>query len=337
MTKLARLTGILFFVLMAATSWAKSQSGVITMNFDLSGHKPGEEARLWIPYPMSDKNQVICDVKVSGNFAESAVYSDRVYTTPMLFARWDKGAKDRKLTLTFAVTRDEVLRRDFPEKEAPWSPADYKELLSPSHLAPLAGPVKELAAKITKGKTTVKDKAKAIYDWTVENMYRDPATRGCGIGDVCALIDKPGGKCADIHSVYVALARAAGVPAREVFGIRQGKKDGQDISTWQHCWAEFFLPGYGWVPVDAADVRKMMLTQKLELKDPKTVEYRKYFWGGIDPYRVKLSVGRDLTLNPAQKGPAVNYLMYPFAQIGDQTLDWLDPKTFKYSFTWKSK
>ena len=62
-----------------------------------------------------------------------------------------------------------------------------------------------------------------IYDWTCENTYRDPKTRGCGAGDVCALLKNPGGKCADIHSVFVALARAAGVPAREVFGIRWGK------------------------------------------------------------------------------------------------------------------
>ena len=77
----------------------------------------------------------------------------------------------------------------------------------------------------------------------------------------------------------------------------------------------------------------MMLKENLKLEDAKTAEYRKYYWGGTDPYRVKLGVGRDLTLTPAQHGGPVNYLMYPFAQIGEETLDWLNPKKFKYTIT----
>ncbi|MEA3548799.1 MAG: transglutaminase domain-containing protein [Thermodesulfobacteriota bacterium] len=317
------------------TMAANDSSGTITMEFDLSGHDTAEEAKLWIPYPMSDRDQLISNLSVSGDFAESAVYSDQTYSTPMLYASWNKGSASRKLTLTFHAVRQEVVRRDFPAKEAAWDSADYARYLAPTTLGPIGGQVKILADQITQGKTTVQAKAKAIYDWICENMYRDPNTNGCGPGNVCLLLSKPGGKCTDIHSVFVALCRAAGVPAREVFGIRQGKKAEQDISKWQHCWAEFYLPGYDWVPVDPADVRKMMLKQKLELGDAKTKHYREYFWGGWDQYRVKLAVGRDLVLNPPQHGDPINTFGYPYAQIGDKTLDWLDPKTFKYSFTFR--
>ena len=149
------------------------------------------------------------------------------------------------------------------------------------------------------------------------------------------MLKEPGGKCADISSIFVALSRAAGVPAREIFGIRQGKKPVENITGWQHCWAEFYLPGHGWVSVDPADVRKMMLVHNLELFDSKTVEYRNYFWGGIDAYRVKLGEGRDVMLNPPHNGEPVNYLMYPFAQVGKTTLDWLDPAAFKYTISYR--
>ena len=228
-----------------------------------------------------------------------------------------------------------MIRRDFPEKESSRVSKDYSRYLAPTSLAPIDGEVKKLADQITAGKVTVLDRAKAIYDWTCENTYRNPETRGCGSGDVCSLLKNPGGKCGDISSIFIALLRAAGIPSREIFGIRQGKKSVQDITTWQHCWAEFYLPGYGWVPADPADVRKMMLKEKRTLSDRKTEECRRYFWGGIDPYRVRLSTGRDIRLNPPQDGGPVNYLMYPFAQIDGKTIDWLDPENFIYKITYR--
>jgi transglutaminase-like putative cysteine protease len=314
---------------------ANSQSGEISMEFDLSDHPSDEVVQLWTPYPLSDRDQIITDIKIGGNYSESAVYSDQKYSTPILYARWEKGAKNRKMTFSFNVVRQEVIRRDFPEKEVAWNPADYSMWLTGTSLGPIDGQVKILADKITEGQTTVLGKAKAIYDWICENMYRDPKTIGCGPGDVCSLLERPGGKCTDIHSVYVALCRAAGVPAREVFGIRQGKKTPTDITKWQHCWAEFYLPGYGWVPVDPADVRKMMLKHDLKLEDQKTKEYREYFWGAWDQYRVKLAMGRDLILNPPQHGSPINTFGYPYAEVGKKVLDWYDPSSFKYTITYK--
>lgn len=329
-----RLLVLLILLALVPCAWAKTHSGTLSMNFDLSAQQQDEEVRLWIPYPVSDADQKIANLRYSGDFAEAAVYTDRVYKTPMLYARWNKDAKSRLLNLSFEVERSEVEHRNLPAAEGAWNPADFALELQPTRLGPIDGEVKKLAEKITEGKKGLLEKARAIYDWTCENTFRDPDTRGCGPGNVCVLLLRPGGKCADIHSVFVALARAAGVPAREVFGIRQGKEAVTDISTWQHCWAEFYLPGYGWVPVDPADVRKAMLTDNLKLEDERTAELRRYYWGGIDAKRVKLSIGRDLVLAPAQQGEPVNYLMYPFAQVGGKTIDWLDPKTFKYNLSW---
>lgn len=324
--------------LAAGSAWGAGQRvGIVTLEVDLSAQAPGKEAKLWVPYPISDRNQVISDIKVGGDFASSGVYTDLTHGTPMLYAEWPTTAASRKLVFSFRVKRQEISQRDLPVKEPKWNPGDYADYLLPTSLGPLDGEVKALADKITKAKSTNLEKARAIYDWTVENMYRDPATKGCGLGDVCQLLKKPGGKCTDISSVFIALCRAAGVPAREVFSIRLGKKPEEDITTYQHCWAEFFVPGYGWVTADPADVRKAMLVEKLELDNPKALEYRKYFWGGIDAYRVVFAKGRDLRLNPPQVGATLNTFGYPYAEVGGKALDFYDPKGFSYRYTYKEK
>ena len=329
---------IIVMVFMPGSSYAdifpKLVSGTVTMRFDLSSYPVDREVKLWIPYPVSSAFQTISRIKVEGNYTESGVYTDNKFQTSILYARWKPGGRSRKLSFRFDAKRMEVVKKNFPARETCWDPADYRQWLMPSSLGPTDGVVRTLAEHITKGKRSVLEKARAIYDWTCKNMYRDETVKGCGIGDVRYLLKKrPGGKCTDIHSAFVALCRAAGVPAREIFGIRMCKKTTADITRWEHCWAEFYLPGYGWIPVDPADVRKFMLVHGLALDDPETEKWHSYFWGAWDPYRITLSVGRDLILNPSQAGPPLNNFGYPYAEVNGAPLDWLSPETFSYKIT----
>ncbi len=327
---------IVLLLIGSLTCGAEHRSGVVTLTVDLS-HQPNEkETRLWIPYPVSDGRQTISDISTAGNFATSGVYTDRDNGTPILYAEWPKGADSRTLVLSFTVERQEIRQTGLPSVEPAWNPSDYAQYLKSTSLGPVDGEVKKLADALVVGKKTVLEKARALYDWTVDTMYRDPETIGCGTGDVCLLLKKPGGKCTDISSVFIALCRAAGIPARELFSVRLGKKDQEDITTWQHCWAEFFLPGYGWVTADPADVRKAMLVENLTLEDEKTKAYREFFWGGADPYRVVIAQGRDVVLNPPQAGPPLNTFGYPYAEVGDQQVDFYDPKGFSYTYTFQA-
>ncbi|MBW1895142.1 MAG: transglutaminase domain-containing protein, partial [Deltaproteobacteria bacterium] len=257
MKKICSFIIAVLLVIVYSESWAESISGKIIMDFDLSAHTTDKEVQIWLPYPVSDSHQHITNIHVEGNYTEYAVYTDQKFQAPMIYAKWENGAKTRKLTFSFTAKRRKITRDILPARMVAWDPSDYKLYLAPNRLGPIDGEVKKLADDITEGKNTLLEKAKAVYDWTCENTYRNPKTRGCGEGNVCLLLNDPGGKCVDINSIFVALAKAAGIPAREMFGIRQGKESGQDITTWYHCWAEFYLPGNGWIPVDPADVRKM--------------------------------------------------------------------------------
>jgi transglutaminase-like putative cysteine protease len=188
------------------------------------------------------------------------------------------------------------------------------------------------------------DKARAIYEWVVDNTFRDAKVRGCGIGDIAAMLRSGnlGGKCADINALYVGLARAAGLPARDVYGIRVvpsqfGYKSlgagSENITKAQHCRAEVFLDGFGWVPVDPADVRKVVLEEppaNLPINDPKVVAARKALFGAWETNWLAYNVAHDIAL-PGAKGPLLEFLMYPQAETAAGRLDCLDPDSFKYT------
>jgi len=309
-----------FITVVASKSFAKERTGEVTIHFNLNAPAESERVRLWIPYPVSDENQTIYDIKVSGNFSESAVYREGQNGNMALYAEWDGPAKERTLAYIFKVKRKEVIMKDFPKKEPPFTTEEFRSYLKPTSHGSTDGKIKELALKITKGKRSNLTKSRAIYDWIIANMHRDPNVKGCGLGDVEELLVSLGGKCNDIHSVFVALARSAGVPAREIFGIRMPKGRESDMTKAQHCWAEFFEPGYGWVPVDPADVRKAMLEKQIaDTKDVK--DLIEYFFGAVDESRIAYQTGRDLLLNPLQAGSRLNYFMYPYAEADGKVLN----------------
>jgi transglutaminase-like putative cysteine protease len=229
---------------------------------------------------------------------------------------------------------------------APASAAELRYFLQPTKHMPTDGIVKTKAAEITKGANTDVEKARAIYEWIVDNTFRDPKVRGCGRGDIRFMLESGdlGGKCADLNALYVGLARASGLPARDVYGIRVAKSNlgykslgasSEKVTKAQHCRAEVYLTQFGWVPIDPADVRKVVLEEppgNLPLSEEKVASARKRLFGSWEMNWMAYNFAQDVAL-PGSGGTTLPFLMYPQAQTAEGTLDSLDPDNFKYEIT----
>ncbi len=319
--------------LMTGIGFADERQGFVSIKVNLNSSKTAQSAKLWIPYPLSDNYQLINNMNIKGNYVNSAVYKEPESGTFYFFAEWPEANQEKKLELSFkASSKERKIRNLTDTGEA--IPIEIQKYLQANWWIPTDGAVAEIANSIKKDKTGILEKARAVYDWVIENTSRDPNVKGCGLGIVEVTLAKRSGKCADLSSVYVALARNIGVPSREVFGLRLGKQADQDITGDYHCWAEFYLPGTGWVPVDPADVRKKMLADNLKLADVK--ELREYFFGAVDKYRIVLERGgRGIKLQASEEPKPINYLMYPYAEINGKALDYFDPENFRYSVHFK--
>lgn len=306
-----------------------SVNGTVTYNVDMSQYESGKEVRVWLPVAQSNDYQTIEDVKYDAGDAEAKITEDS-NGNKMLYVEWNKDADPatRKVTCSFHASRPEILRPDLKEEGKPGKELD--QYLKASSTVPVDGEVKEVADEITKGKDTYLEKARAIYDWVIANMNRDESVTGCGKGDVCALLSSKAGKCTDINSVFVGLCRASGIPAREMFGVRMNDTD---ITKNQHCWAQFYLPGTGWVFADPADVLKAVLKNSWDKDSEDAKKTQEYYWGNCDNARVELSEGRDITLEPAQAGEKLNNFGYPYAEVDGQAVDYYTPDTFIYTIS----
>jgi len=306
----------------------------LTYEVDLSTLKgPG---RLWLPLPQQAGDyQRALSVSWQGE-ADALLHWDETYRAPIFGAAWGERDANRRVTVTARVaTRDRHMAAPARLLRDMEAAALY---LKPTEHVPVDGIVGDTARKIVQKIRTPEAKARAIYEWVVDNTFREPKTRGCGMGDIKFMLESGnlGGKCADINSLFVGLARAAGIPAREFYGVRVAESaqfkslgKGGDISKAHHCRAEFFSARHGWVAVDPADVRKAVLEEKLALTDPKVVDLRKRLFGYWEMNWVGFNYARDFAL-PAGTGEALPYLMYPYAEFGDSRLDGRDPADFRF-------
>jgi len=107
-----------------------------------------------------------------------------------------------------------------------------------------------------------------------------------------------------------------------------------DVSKAQHCRAEFYAPEQGWVPVDPADVRKVILEEKggLPPDDPIVQRARAKLFGSWEMNYLVFNYAHDVSLPHAAQGP-LGFLMYPQAETGAGRKDCLDPEAFRYKIT----
>lgn len=304
--------------------------------------------RAWVPVPLTTATDYFQSEpdRWTGNFVSAKAIPYDKYGTGMVFAEWTAGEHPPLLEITsrFKVQDRHVDLSHKPNPQATASQAVLDYFRQPSKLIRTDGAVATTANHIVASKPSDLDKAKAIYEWIVENTFRDPKVRGCGTGDIATMLETGnlGGKCADLNALFVGLARAAGLPARDVYGIRcapskEFKSLGraEDITGAQHCRAEVYLSGYGWTPVDPADVRKVVLEENapgepLPLDDPKVMRARAKLFGAWEMNWVPYNYAHDVQL-PASAGPPLGFFMYPQAETAHGRKDSLDPKKFTYT------
>jgi len=88
--------------------------------------------------------------------------------------------------------------------------------------------------------------ARKIFNWVIDKLEYEMV----GGWDVPATLIKRGtGSCSEYSFLYIAMCRAAGLPARYEAGTAV-RGDDASVDEAFHRWVEVYLPNYGWVPVD---------------------------------------------------------------------------------------
>lgn len=268
----------------------------------------GEKVRVWFPAAHSDQYQDIRIVSAKGDLPLKKTHESR-FGNEIYFAETSKSkGGDLHFEVGYDVVRHEHLTLGLNQprlENASLSKKEGEQYLAPDKLVPISGLPADLAAKVTTGKDSQLDKARAIYDYVFANMSYDKTGTGWGRGDTLYACNAKKGNCTDFHSLFISMARSQHIPSRFEIGFQlPPDKESAEIPGY-HCWAEFFNPRNGWVPVDISEAWKHQTK-----KD--------YYFGAHDHDRIQFTVGRDLKLNPPQAGEPLNYFIYPYVEVGGQ-------------------
>ena len=273
--------------------------------------------RVWVPYPVSDNWQAIDDFKLTAPF-KADVIMDKEYGNRILIF---KSKKDATYNMPLQITLSYITkRREYGASgDLEASSKNLPRFLKADRLVPVNGEIKKLAGEITQGKNNDLEKARAIYDYLIDELtYSKDDPKVCGIGDSLLTLQYLKGICTDYHSLFISLVRSLGIPAKFEIGfpIPADKEEGR-INGY-HCWAKFYIKGEGWIPVDISEA-------------DKHPEKKDYFFGHIDENRVHFTTGRDLRVKYAKDENTLplNFFIYPYVELNGKQVKIID---FEISF-----
>jgi transglutaminase-like putative cysteine protease len=275
------------------------------------------EVMLWLPFPPNDEWQEISNIVVRSDVPTSVNRAEECGNQVLSLNVQNPGRQPVRVELQFDVARRERHNAAAVARKPVQAPAVDEKIserwLARDKLVPIDGKVLDLAREVTRGHADDLDQIRAIYDHTVSTLKYDKSGTGWGRGDIAYACDAKRGNCTDFHAVFIGLCRAKGIPARFEIGFSlPTDKPAGEISGY-HCWADCHVAGYGWIPVDCSEAQKHP-------------ERREYFFGAHDEHRVAFSTGRDIRLNPAQRGEPLNYFVYPYAEVDGKPHEKIDRK-----------
>jgi transglutaminase-like putative cysteine protease len=267
----------------------------------------------WISIPDDSRDQDVLD------FSATAVPGPwHIVTEPdhgsrfMVVEVTAPSTKSLVTTVEFTLRRQSVFVDIDASKVGPITDSIRQllaaELLKEAPHMQVTPEISKMADEACGAETNVAIQAKLLLGKVADfadHYSKDPTKRKFSVGDASECLASAGGTCTDMHSLFIALARSRGIPARLQMGYRlREANEGKETDPGYRCWAEYFLPGYGWVPSDI-----------VEADDPKGLGRTRWF-SGLTERRLWLNQGREFDL-PGRlvTSHRVNTMIIGYAEI----------------------
>ena len=265
-----------------------------------AGIESDSPIKIFLPIATDATGQRILDLSIEseleGEFENESIHGNRFWSAKL------SGKRSRPTSI---VVRYEVERSIVRSGDEPGSEERAKRFLAANERVvvghPVLIPILEEIRASSKGADSA-GRARAIYDWIVDNVEYKKIGTGWGNGDTFWACSERYGNCTDFHSLFISLARTEGIPARFQMGFPIPMDRSEGTIDGYHCWVEFWLPEVGWIPIDASEA----------FKHP---ERRELFYGTHPADRLKFTTGRDLRLGLEHEGRPLNYFIYPYLEV----------------------
>lgn len=294
----------------------------------------GKKLEMWIPIPQSNEVQSISNLKINtGNFPFD-IKEEKVHGNKYVYIQKEDGTSVTEIIkISFDVTRLE--HSNITDDNV--NPVNYLSSYT-------TVPTGNVFDSIISNNNLATDNIRGIYDFILSGMhygkpksiedvyYNSPwlssdsvyGRKGATRDDVVNLYQKAKsengdytfgngnsiyacdigvGNCTDYHSYFMSLGRTLDIPVRFHMGFPIPIEEEGKIGGY-HCWADYYIEGDGWYPVDISEA-------------DKNPDKSDYFFGNLDQNRVEFITGRDFDLEQYSGNP-VNIFIYPLLEIDDE-------------------
>lgn len=268
-----------------------------------------QSIKAWVPFPANNLYQKVVDYAVNSKYPYTILTeleNGNRFIQFNLSKDLENNEVDPRISLTFRVERKSYNALD--KGDDPYiATAGLDRYLSANRLVPVDGIIAEEAARVVGTTQDKLSQARLLYDYIVSSVTYDKSGDAWGRGDAIYACNARTGNCTDFHSLFMGEARSLGIPARFVMGfpLPEDKSEGDVLGY--HCWAEFWIKGYGWIPIDASEAHKHP-------------EKKEMLFGGLDNNRIQFTIGRDIRI-PQSQAKLANYAIYPYVEVDGQPFE----------------
>jgi len=248
-----------------------------------------DSLELWLPVPINWPEQTISALKISPQVTPVVAANSSAQVAKIIIADPRQlAAEEIRFQVSYDLQRRETGSRRPDLIQEKWQPyhLDSKEVrdsLAPETLVQSqAAEIVQVATKIRGSQRPPGQVALDLYEWVLERT-RYQFVEGFKGAEYC--LREQHGECGDYSALFVALCRAAGIPARGCVGYWA-----KGVNQY-HVWAEFLMPSGEWIPVDTS------------IGD-QNEKSRNYYFGGLDNNRITMMKSFDLELPQQLTGHA---------------------------------